>query len=225
MSLDLSGSVVVVTGAAGRLGAVLADHLRRAGATVVAVDREVPDAVHAVAADVTTESGVREAFAIAAEAGPIAAVVHTVGMWDGAPLAETGLDAWETTLRVNLTSTFLVFREAARRMLAGGRLVALASGQGADRGVAGQGAYSAAKAGVIRLVEATAAEYADRGLSAVAVAPSTILFGNEAAGAPGVAVDEVAACCARLCGPDGDAHTGETIRLYGRLASASRLAG
>ncbi len=215
MSLNLSGSVVVVTGAAGRLGAVVADHLRRAGATVVAVDREAPELDHAVAADVTTESGVREAFAVAAETGPIAAVVHTVGMWDGAPLAETGLDAWETMLRVNLTSTFLVFREAVRRMPDGGRLVTIASGQGADRGVAGQGAYSASKAGVIRLVEATAAEYAERGLSAVAVAPSTILFGGEAADARGVAVDDVAALCTRLCGADGDAHAGDTIRAYG----------
>lgn len=215
---DLTDLVIVVTGAAGRLGAVVTAQLADAGACVVAVDREAPDAPEngrAVEADVTTESGVREAFALAAEAGPVAGLVHTVGMWDGAPLAETGLDTWEAMLRVNLTSAFLVFREAVRRMPDGGRLVAIASAQGADRGVAEQAAYSASKAGVVRLVEATAAEHAARGVSAVALAPSTILFGGEAADARGVPVDEVAAICVRLCGPDGASHSGTTLRAYG----------
>ncbi len=220
---DLTDHIVVVTGAAGRLGRVVVAHLAAAGATVVGVDREAPeppDGEHAgrflgVAADVTSESGVREAFAVAAEAGPLTGLVHTVGMWGGAPLAETGLDAWETLLRVNLTSTFLAFREASRRMADGGRLVAIASGQGADRGVAQQAGYSASKAGVIRLVEAADAELAPRGIAAVAVAPSTILFGDEDADARGVPVDEIAALLVRLVGPDGAAHAGETVRAYG----------
>lgn len=210
--------VVVVTGAAGRLGRVVVAQLAAAGASVVAVDRtapDVPDGHTAVAADVTTEPGVREAFALAAEAGAVAGVVHTVGAWDGAPLAETTLDAWQAMVAVNLTSTFLVFREAVRRMPDGGRLVAIASRQGADAGVAEQAAYSASKAGVVRLVEATTAEHGARGLTAAAVAPSTILFGDEGAGARGVPVGEVAALCVRLVGPGGAAHAGETLRAYG----------
>ncbi len=213
---DVASPVVIVTGAAGRLGRVVAARLAAAGVTVVGVDREGPaDALRFVEADVTDESGVRHAFAVAAEAGPVAGLVHTVGMWAGAPLSETGLDAWETVLRVNLTSAFLAFREAARRMTDGGRLVAIASGQGADRGVAEQAAYSASKAGVIRLVEAASAELAPRGITAAAVAPSTILFGDDASGTPGVAVDEIAALCVRLVGPDGARHAGETLRAYG----------
>lgn len=218
---DLHGAVVVVTGAAGRLGTAVAAHLARAGARVVAVDRthaEPPAGGRAVTADLTHESGAREAFALAAEAGPIAGLVHTVGMWNGSPLADTGLDAWETMLRVNLTSTFLAFREAVRRMPDGGRLVAIAAGQGADRGVAEQAAYSASKAGVVRLVEATTAEYGPRGITAAAVAPSTILFGDEGDDARGVAVEDVAALCVRLCGPDGAVHAGATLRAYGTAA-------
>ena len=222
---SLTDRVIVVTGAAGRLGRVVASHLAAAGATVVGVDLEAPEPpvddrentprFLGVAADLASASGVREAFAVAAEAGPIDALVHTVGMWAGAPLAETGLDAWETILRVNLTSTFLAFREASRRMADGGRLVAIASGQGADRGVAQQAGYSASKAGVIRLVEAADAELAPRGIAAVAVAPSTILFGDEDADARGVTADEIAALIVRLVGPDGAAHAGETVRAYG----------
>ena len=214
---DLSDRTVLVTGAGGRLGRVLVGALRAAGARVAAVDRDAPepaDGVLALAADVLDEAAVADAFAAAeAEWGPLSAVVHTVGTWDGAPLAETELDAWRRVLDLNLTSAFLVFREAARRLGAGGVVVGIASGQGADRAPAEQAAYAASKAGVVRLVEATAAEAGAP--HAVAVAPSTLLFGDEAAGAQGVAARDVADLCARLCGGDAALHDGATLRIYG----------
>ena len=214
-SPDLIDRVVVVTGAAGRLGRVVVGQLAAAGAHVAALDREALDAgPFSVAADVTDEASVRRAFdAVEAELGAPHAVVHTVGMWDGAPFADTELADWETVLRVNLTSAFLVFREGVRRLAAGGRLVGIASGQGADRGVAQQAAYSASKAGVVRLVESVSAEH--DALAAVALAPSTILFGGEEAGTDGVSVDEVAGWCVRLCGPEADAYDGQVVRAYG----------
>ena len=60
-----------------------------------------------------------------------------------------------------------------------------------------------------------ATELAPRGIAAVAVAPSTILFGDEDADARGVTADEIASLLVRLVGPDGAAHAGETIRAYG----------
>ena len=212
---SLTDRVVVVTGAAGRLGRVVVGRLAAAGAHVAALDREALDAgPFSLAADVTDEASVRDAFdAVEAELGAPHAVVHTVGMWAGAPLADTELADWETVVRTNLTSAFLVFREGVRRMPRGGRLVGIASGQGADRGVAQQAAYSAAKAGIVRLVESVSAEHDD--LTAVALAPSMILFGGEAAGTEGVSVDDVASWCVRLCGPEADAHDGRVVRAYG----------
>lgn len=221
-SPDLTDHVVVVTGATGRLGSVVVQELTKAGARVAALDREPAPGGHLVAVtDVTDERATAAAFdRVEREMGTPQAVVHTVGMWDGGALAETSLEAWRRVIDVNLTSAFVVFREAARRMLRAGtegHLVGVAAGQGVDKGVAQQAAYSASKAGVVRLVEATAAEYRDAGITATAVAPSLILFGDEEPDARGVAVDEVASLCVTLCGSAGTVHNGSVVRAYGSM--------
>lgn len=217
MTTDLADRLVLVTGAGGRLGRVLVQHLSASGARVAALDREVPtdlpDGARGYGADVTDEGSVAEAFAaVQSEMGTPWGLVHTVGMWDGAPLAETEAEAWDRVMRLNLTSAFLCVREAVRTMV-GGRIVAIASRQGADRAPAQQAAYAASKAGVVRLVEATAAEHSD--ISAVAVAPSMILFGGEDDDTAGVSVEAIADLCVRLCGDAGPVHTGTTLRAYG----------
>ena len=134
---------------------------------------------------------------------------------DGGPLAEPTLDDWRSLLDLNLTASFLTVREAVRHFLrdGGGRVIGIASRQGADRAPAQQAAYGASKAGLIRLLEATAAEYAGNDIQAVAVAPSMILFGGE--DADGVRADDLAAMCAYLCADAGAAHNGATLRMYG----------
>jgi len=223
MTADLSGTTVLLTGAAGRLGRVIARHLLRAGASVAALDADPSgldasgDALRLYRADLTDEADVERAFREALDAqGPARALIHAVGAWDGRPLAETSLVAWRHQLDVNLTSTFLCFREAVRHFGArgGGRLVAFASKQGADGGATEQAAYSAAKAGVVRLVEATAREHGARGVTAAAIAPSTILFGGEG-DAAGVPAERLAALAVYLASEAGAVHNGAVLRAYG----------
>lgn len=226
----LRDQVVVVTGAAGRLGQHVVERFGEAGSSLAAVDLSeqqleqiaFPEGEEGSthAADLTDEAAVERCFEdIANQHGRIDVLFHTVGAWDGKPLLDTSLDAWEQMIHVNLRSAFLCFREAARMMTRDtrehpGRLIGMASGQGADRGQAEQGGYSAAKAGVVRLVEAVADEFDADELTAHAIAPSVILFG-EGSGQEGVPATRIADLGAYLCSGAGNALNGAVLRTYG----------
>lgn len=222
----LEDRVVAVTGATGRLGRLVVQALEEERAHVAAFVRTDPEArlvpvagdsrVRPFVCDVTDGASVASAFeAVAAEFGRVDALIHTVGMWAMTPLLDTSPDAWRHVVDVNLWSTYLCFRSAARLMTAGdgGALVAVASAQGADRGAAGQSAYSAAKGGLVRLVEATADELAGHGVRVRAVAPSTILFGGETG--EGVPARAVVRLCLDAAVADAAIPTGSIIRAYG----------
>lgn len=210
----------VLTGATGRLGGLVAAELDRRGYHVVALVRTVDEALStnysAYPCDVTAEDSVVTVFEhLRSVHGRIDAMIHTVGAWGLTPLLETTLSDWRAIMDANLTSAFLCLREAARFMATtgGGGIVAIASGQGADRAPARQGAYAASKAGVIRLAEAIAAEFDDRGITARVVAPSTIRF-DEGAG-PGIPADELVRLCVNLSDPKYPVANGALIRAYG----------
>lgn len=217
---------VVVTGANGRLGRVICKAFRAQGARLVGVvrtdeirqqlrsDDEMPTDVFV--ADMTAEHEVDSCFtAIEEEFDSIDALIHTVGMWTETPLLQTRFDEWEEVLSINLTSTWLCFRGAVPLMKDGGRLIGFSSAQGADRGQSRQAAYSAAKAGLVRLVETAAREFEERGITAHAVAPSFIRFGGSDEQHEGVDASELASLCIYLCGTGGKALNGQTIRTYG----------
>lgn len=225
MLSDLRGRVVVVTGASGRLGQAVVQALAHAGATVAAVvysEEEAqkiqfpPDAPEgwAYLCDVTDENSVYHTFSeMYQELGPIYGLVHTVGSWASSPLASTTLDDWYGQITLNLTSTFLCFR-AAIPMVAPvhGHLIAIASRQGAEKGVTEQAAYSAAKSGVVRLVESVAEEHKGV-LGAYAIAPS-VLIADEHSG-PGVTTFAIAEIIVNLLLDDQHTLSGNVLKAYG----------
>ncbi|GAA0455877.1 hypothetical protein Ade02nite_04680 [Paractinoplanes deccanensis] len=121
--MTLSGRVHVVAGGTGRAGTVVVQALIERGA-IVAVpsrnparlarlrDKVASDRLHGFAGDISDLADAeRLRDAIAAELGPIDAVVASLGeWWEGAALAELDPAVWQRILADNLTSHFMVAR-------------------------------------------------------------------------------------------------------------------
>ena len=107
------------------------------------------------------------------ELGPVEAVVANAAIVDRvAPAEKLGEEEWRTEVDVNLTGAFLSLQAGIESMKerGRGRLVAISSTAATD-GLAGQAAYSAAKAGVLGLVKTLALELAGDGITVNAVLP------------------------------------------------------
>jgi NAD(P)-dependent dehydrogenase (short-subunit alcohol dehydrogenase family) len=187
----LTGTAVLVTGAASGIGLAVAARCLSEGAAVATLDRDgaalslavagLPaggrDHAVAVQADVADPDQVRAALAAAGEGlGRLTAVVNVAGIggYTG-DIGQTSLADWERTLAVNLSGTFHVCRAALPllRATGGGRIVNVSSQYGLVGG-AGSPAYSAAKAGVIGLTRAMAVDHAAEGILVNCVCPGPI---------------------------------------------------
>lgn len=166
----LAGRKAVVTGGGSGIGAATCARFAAEGAAVAVLDRRrdaaeaVADAVGGVAvvADVADPAAVTAAVDEAAAAlGGLTDVVSNAGVGRWKPLHAYTDDEWRLLVDVNLSGAFYVLRAAVPHLLAGGggSIVHVAS-LNARRPVAGEGPYSAAKAGVVNLTMTAALELA-----------------------------------------------------------------
>ena len=165
---DLVGRQAVVIGGGSGIGEAVVRELEGRGAEVTVGDIA---GIGALPCDVTDESSVAAFFA-PFERLDVAVNCAGVSGTYGA-LADLSLDAWQRTLAVNLTGTFLCLREEIALMGPGASIVNISSGAGL-RGFANLPDYVASKHGVIGLTRAAALEHARSGPRINVVAPGTI---------------------------------------------------
>ncbi|HZS06622.1 MAG TPA: SDR family NAD(P)-dependent oxidoreductase [Blastocatellia bacterium] len=187
---DFSNRVVVITGAAGNLGASVAGAFGRAGAKLALVDRGTdrlpkmfpdlansPDHFLATGVDLGSPASVE---AMAAETvrrlGRIDVLVNTVGGYRaGTPLHETPVEDWDFLLNLNARSVFIACRAVVPHMLRqGGGKIINTSSRAAFSGDAGAAAYSASKSAVVRLTESLSADVKASGINVNCVLPGMI---------------------------------------------------
>ncbi len=177
--------VALVTGASGGIGRAVAERLAADGMTVAVHyagrrDRaqDVVDAVTAgggqavlVNADVADEHEVATVFdRIEQELGGIDVVVHTAGIMLLSPVEELDLDAFDTMHRTNVRGTFVVAREAARRVRRGGAIINFSTSV-VKLALPSYAAYAATKGAVDALTMILAKEMRGRDVTVNAVAP------------------------------------------------------
>lgn len=186
----LAGRIALVTGASSGLGLHFAQLLAAHGAAVVLAARRLPELeglaagiaasggrAHAVPLDVRDDHSVALAFDAATAAfGTPDIVVNNAGIALTRYAVKTADDDWNAVIDTNLSGAFRVAREAARRLQAErrrGAIVNIASILGL-RVAKALPAYIAAKAGLIRLTEALALEFAASGIRVNALAPGYV---------------------------------------------------
>jgi NAD(P)-dependent dehydrogenase (short-subunit alcohol dehydrogenase family) len=184
---DLSGTVAVVTGASGGIGAGVAARFAAAGAAVVVghrtgaaraaavVDGIVAGGGQAVAAraDVTDPAHCAALVDVAvARYGRLDAVVGCAGVQPVAELGSMTVDQWREVVDANLTAAFATVRAAATAMR-GGSVTLIASIEGA-RPAPGHAHYAAAKADVVMFARSAALEYGPAGIRVNTVSPGLV---------------------------------------------------
>ncbi|NUY04928.1 SDR family NAD(P)-dependent oxidoreductase [Paraburkholderia youngii] len=251
----ISGKIAVVTDKGRNSSIDIAPVLAAAGARVVVADHSpahmqpVVDKIHsaggeaiAIETDVEREASVIALFdQVKAAWGSPDIVVNCAAMTNNGPLTEFSEAAWDEVMAIDLKSVFFCMREAIKHMLAagrGGRIVNVTT-MGATHAVLnGNGAYSAARAGVAGLVRSAALDYARDRILVNCVLPGAVpgkvqfhpdmqtrLKTGQLTG-PGTDAErrlplgwgdpaDIAAAVLYLAGPSGRYMTGQSITLDG----------
>jgi 3-oxoacyl-[acyl-carrier protein] reductase len=224
------GSRVLVTGAAGGLGKALSAALTDVGVEVVGID--LPDTGAHVTADLTDGEAACRAVTVAVERlGGLDFLIGAAGVVDTIHRAERfPLEEFRGDVEANLVAQFTVAQAAFPALSQGRRpAIVLFSSVAAQDGLPGQAGYAAAKAGVLGLTKALAAEWGAAGVRVNAVVPGLVatpkVLGMPAsvrdrllAGVPMrrvATLAEVVGSVLYLLSPAAGYMTGQALRLDG----------
>ncbi|MBK8027583.1 MAG: SDR family NAD(P)-dependent oxidoreductase [Chloroflexi bacterium] len=234
---DLTGKVVMITGARGNLGSAAARAFAAQGARLALIDRN-PGDCDALAATLSVEShpdagDLNDAAAvdgilerIAGRFGGVDALIHTVGGYAaGQPVHEAGVEVMDQMFNLNVRPVVITAGRVAKHMVGrgqGGKIVVIAAKAGLH-GQKNAAAYTASKAAVLRIVESMSAELRDQGINVNSILPSIIDTPRNRQDMPNadfskwVTPEQIADTLVFLASAAGSAIHGASIEVYGRV--------
>ncbi|SHH15847.1 SDR family oxidoreductase [Bradyrhizobium erythrophlei] len=226
----MEGKVIVVTGASGALGKVVAEIALARGARVAGVDHApsqtaaTDNRIELGGVDLSDAAAAKKAIdAAAAHFGRLDALVNIAGGFAFEMVADGNPNTWQHMYALNVLTALNASRSAVPHLVSSGagRIVNVGA-MGALQAGSGMGAYAASKAGVHRLTEALAAEWKGR-ITVNAVLPSTIDTPANRASMPGadftkwVTPQELAEVILFLVSDAASAVTGALLPVSGRV--------
>lgn len=245
--IDLSGKRALITGSTRGIGKSIAEHLAKAGASVVITGRDKAKAEE-VAKELNQKYSV-QAFGIELRLDDpqsiksgyeqiekliegVDILVNNAGITKDKLFLRMSLEDWEEVIRVNLTGTFLITSLAVKSMLKNrwGRVINISSVVGFVGNV-GQVNYSSTKAGLLGFTKSLAKELASRNITVNAVAPGFIETDMTAVLSEDIKQnylkniplgrfgkpEDVAGAVLFLCSPLADYITGEVLHVNGGM--------
>jgi NAD(P)-dependent dehydrogenase (short-subunit alcohol dehydrogenase family) len=225
----LAGRTVVVLGGTGNLGRAVVERLHADGASVIAADARLPAApdqqpeVSYLAVDALDEASVAAGFG--SLPSPPQAVVNLIGGYTPPQsLADLDIAGLRRQLELNLVSSAIIPKHALPLLAShgGGAIVHTSSRVATEKGE-NTFAYNVSKLGVVRLVEAAAAEGHAQGVRVNCIMPSIIDTPPNRAALPDANHElwpkpaEIAAVLAFLVSGDAALISGAAIPVYGRV--------
>jgi NAD(P)-dependent dehydrogenase (short-subunit alcohol dehydrogenase family) len=225
----MGAQVAIVAGAGGELGRATAMALDAGGRSVVAVDRnerglhDLPDGVRREVVD-TTDPAVAAKLIdqIAAEVGPPAVLVNTLGAFRPGGALATTPETLRLMLDVNLAPALWLSQAVAPHMQrqGSGVIVHVTARQGLEP-TGGMAAYSVSKAALIHLTRTLDIELRPQGIRVNAVAPQLLDTATNRATFPAevmahaVAPEAIAAVIAFLASDAAAPVSGAILPAYG----------
>jgi gluconate 5-dehydrogenase len=187
---SLKGRTALVTGSSRGLGRAMAQGLADAGAAVVlnganperlataaAEMRKAGHTVHEACFDISDEAAIKAAFeGFDGKRIEIDILVNNAGVQLRKLMVELTTEEWRRVIEVDLTSAFVVGREAAKRMIPRGRGKVINIGSlTSELARATVAPYTVAKGGIKMLTRAMAAEWGAHNIQANAIGPGYML--------------------------------------------------